>query len=55
MTYQELLTEFSRLPLDERLALLEALTHNLRAEPRPPAAGRRRTGFVVCSNRPEWS
>ncbi len=37
MTYQELLTEISQLPLDERLALLEALTHSLRAELRPPA------------------
>ena len=36
MTYQDLLTEINRLPLDERLALLEALTHSLRSEMRPP-------------------
>ena len=32
MTFHELLTEISQLPLDERLALLEALTHSLRTE-----------------------
>ncbi len=37
MIYEELLTEISHLPLDERLALLEALTRSLRAELRPPA------------------
>ena len=39
MTYQELLTEIGQLPLDERLALLEALTHSLRAELRPTTRG----------------
>jgi hypothetical protein len=40
MTYQELLTEIGQLPLDERLALLEALTHSLRTELRPtPRSG----------------
>lgn len=32
MTFQNLLTEISQLPLDERLALLEVLTHSLRTE-----------------------
>ena len=35
MTYQELLSEIRYLPLDERLALLEALTHSLCDELRP--------------------
>ena len=39
MTYQELLTEIGQLPLDERLALLEALTHSLRTELRPTPRG----------------
>lgn len=30
MTAKDLLTEIERLPLDERLYLLEALTHNIR-------------------------
>jgi hypothetical protein len=39
MTYQKLLTEIGQLPLDERLALLEALTHSLRTELRPAPRG----------------
>jgi hypothetical protein len=40
MTYQELLTEIKDLPLDERLALPEALTHSLRDELRPAGHAR---------------
>lgn len=39
MNHQELLTEIGQLPLDERLALLEALTRSLRAELRPTPRG----------------
>ena len=37
MTFQELLTEITSLPLEERLILLEALTRGLREELHPQA------------------
>ena len=46
MPYQELLTEISRLPLDEQLALWEALTRNLRTELRPMIRGGSSAGQV---------
>ncbi len=49
MTYNEIISQATRLPLKERLTLLETVSHSVREELKPAMARPRSAGWPLAS------